>query len=71
MAPCEISDQLPKDKAANTVTSHVLLLSGMFVGGVRCAVRFRMACVGGSVTLEASVRSDREDISVLVAECLA
>lgn len=69
MAPCEGSDQLPADRV-NTITSHILLLSGIFVGGVRCLVRVRMACVSSGVTMEMTVRSDRADISQLVTECI-
>lgn len=70
MAACEGSDQLPKDKSLATITAHTLLLSGVFLGGYRCAVRVRMAIVGAAVAMELTVRSENAEISRLVSESI-
>ena len=70
LSPCENSDQLPTDKPARLVSSHTLLLSGVFVGGVRCACRFRMARHGAGVVVELTVRSENAIVSQLVSESI-
>ena len=72
MSACDNSDQFGRDKAVETILNHTLLLSGVFVGGVRCSCRVRMACVSGQsgVTMEMTVRSERDDVSQLISESI-
>jgi coatomer protein complex subunit gamma len=69
MSASENTDQLPRER---TLASHTLLLSGLFLGGVRCMARIRMASVAGQpgVTMEFNVRSDRADVSQLIVESI-
>lgn len=56
-----------KDRA----TTHTLLLSGTFVGGVPVLVRCRMAADTTGVTLEVGVRSNSMAVSELIANAVA
>lgn len=70
MMPCEGSERLPEGKSPFTISSHTLLLSGIFLGGSRCAVRIRMAYPGSAVAMEFSVRSDKNEVSQLLIESI-
>ncbi|KAI3649958.1 hypothetical protein MP228_005590 [Amoeboaphelidium protococcarum] len=65
----ENSYQLP-NKPLQTITSHALMLSGLVIGGVKALCRMRMACVAGGVTVEVAVRSQREDVSQMICDCI-
>jgi coatomer subunit gamma len=57
------------EKVPIKATTHSLLMSGVFIGGVKVCVKCRMALeAGGGVTLEVSVRSSDSDISQLIAD---
>ena len=62
MQPCERSDKVPEARS-----SHTLLLSGVFRGGVEVLARARLALSEGSVTMQLAVRSGDADVSELIA----
>ena len=67
MTAVENTNQV-KDKAS----THTLLLSGIFVGGIPTLVRARMAYDPSSgVTLELGVRSMSEGVSRIVADAIS
>lgn len=64
----------PIDQTQNVqdrATTHTLLLAGIFVGGVVCHVRCRMAYDPSSgVTMEVAARSSRHDVSERIANAI-
>lgn len=69
MSPC---DGTATVKANAGGKPHMLHLSGVFVGGCSVLARAQIATdpSGGGVVLKIAVRSDNEDISRIVADCI-
>lgn len=62
--PCENSEKVSKERA----TTHTLLISGIFSGGIPVLSRCRMAFAASSgVTLEVRVRSSDGSVSYKLA----
>jgi len=68
MSPCEKTGpkSIPQDK-----TTHLLLLSGNFLGTIPTLVRCRLAFSAPNVTMEIIVRSSDETISQAIASAIA
>lgn len=69
MSPC---DGTATVKANAGGKPHMLHLSGVFVGGCSVLARAQIATdpSGGGVVLKIAVRSDNQDISRIVADCI-
>lgn len=70
MQPCDNTGTVTDVSIKNK--SHTLHLSGMFVGNLTVLVRAQLQlddAVGG-VVLKIAVRSEKKEVSVLVAECI-
>ncbi|KAF1332215.1 Coatomer subunit gamma, partial [Globisporangium splendens] len=67
MQPCE-NTAVPQPKA----NAHILLLSGVFVGGVKVLVKSRIVLdeQSGGMILQMAVRSESEDISQTIMDCI-
>ncbi|TDH65130.1 uncharacterized protein CCR75_000650 [Bremia lactucae] len=67
MQPCE-NTSVPQPKAK----AHILLLSGMFVGGIKALVKSRISLdeQSGSMILQMAVRSEAEDTSQTIMDCI-
>lgn len=65
MQPCEATAQ-PQPKAK----VHMLLLSGVFLGGTRVLARCQIGNNGQQCVLKIGVRSDNAEISQIVADCI-
>ncbi|TYZ66956.1 hypothetical protein PybrP1_012434 [[Pythium] brassicae (nom. inval.)] len=66
MQPCE-NTAVPQPKAQ----THILLLSGVFVGGVKVLVKSRIALSeSGGMILQMAVRSESEEISQTIMDCI-
>ncbi|KUF95046.1 hypothetical protein AM588_10011058 [Phytophthora nicotianae] len=67
MQPCE-NTAVPQPKAK----AHILLLSGVFVGGVKALVKSRISLdeQSGSMILQMAVRSEAEEISQTIMDCI-
>ena len=66
MQPCE-GTAIVQDKARG----HMLLLSGMFLGGLKVLVRTHLSCPQGDGTvLKIAVRSGHPSVSQAVLECI-
>jgi coatomer protein complex subunit gamma len=62
--PCEDSEKVQKERA----TTHTLLISGIFSGGIPVLSRCRMAFSSSSgVTLEVTVRSSDANVGYKLA----
>ncbi|DBA02873.1 TPA: hypothetical protein N0F65_005900 [Lagenidium giganteum] len=67
MQPCE-NTAVPQPKAK----AHILLLSGVFVGGVKVLVKSRISLdeQSGGMVLQMAVRSEREEVSQTIMDCI-
>jgi len=65
MQPCERSDKVPEGKS-----SHTLLLSGMYRGGIEVLVRAKLALSDG-VAMQLTVRSQDQAVSEIMATAVA
>ncbi|KAI9906995.1 hypothetical protein PsorP6_004038 [Peronosclerospora sorghi] len=67
MQPCE-NTAVPQPKAK----AHILLLSGVFVGGVKALVKSRIMLdeQTGSMILQMAVRSETEEVSQTIMDCI-
>ncbi|CAI5712794.1 unnamed protein product [Hyaloperonospora brassicae] len=67
MQPCE-NTAVPQPKAK----AHILLLSGVFVGGLKALVKSRISLdeQGGGMILQMAVRSEAEEISQTIMDCI-
>jgi coatomer protein complex subunit gamma len=67
MQPLEGSGQVMKEK-----NSHILVLAGVFLGGIQTLVRVRMAYDPSSqvVAMQFAVRAATPDVSALVANAV-
>ena len=62
--PCQNSEIISKERA----TTHTLLISGIFSGGIPVLSRCRMAFAASSgVTMEVTVRSSDANVSYKLA----
>jgi coatomer protein complex subunit gamma len=67
MLACDNTGSSIKDKA----TTHTLLLSGIFSGGIPVLARCRMAYApSNGVTMELAVRSTENEVSEKVANAI-
>jgi coatomer protein complex subunit gamma len=67
MLACENTGTITKDRA----TTHTLLLSGIFSGGIPVLARCRMAFAPSTgVTMELAVRSKSSEISLKIANAI-
>ena len=65
LQPCERSDKVPEGKS-----SHTLLLSGVFRGGVEVLVKAKLALSDG-VAMQLMVRSESPEIAELMTTAIA
>jgi len=65
LQPCERSDKVPEGKS-----SHTLLLSGMYRGGIEVLVRAKLALSDG-VAMQLTVRSQDQAVSEIMATAVA
>jgi coatomer protein complex subunit gamma len=65
LQPCERSDKVPEGKS-----SHTLLLSGMYRGGIEVLVRAKLALSDG-VAMQLTVRSEDQAVSDIMATAVA
>ena len=65
LQPCERSDKVPEGKS-----SHTLLLSGVFRGGVEVLVKAKLALSDG-VAMQLMVRSEDPEIAELMTTAIA
>lgn len=65
LQPCERSDKVPEGKS-----SHSLLLSGMYRGGIEVLVRAKLALSDG-VAMQLTVRSQDQAVSEIMATAVA
>jgi coatomer protein complex subunit gamma len=64
--PCERSDKVGEGKS-----SHTLLLSGLFRGGVEVLVRAKLALSEGGVAMQLTVRSQDPQVSEVMTTAVA
>jgi len=70
MQPCDGTGKLKPENTAGT-KPHMLHMSGAFVSGSQVLARAQVAMQGsGGVVLKIAVRSDNEDVSRMVADCI-
>lgn len=67
MQPCDGTGVV---KAADGGKPHMLHLSGVFVSGEQVLARAQLAMQDGSAVLKIAVRSESEQVSRLVADCI-
>lgn len=71
LQPCERSDVVSKG-----ASSHIMLLSGVFIGGIKVLVKSKLSFQATTNTtspqmlLQMAVRSEDPDISQLVSDCI-
>ena len=65
MAPCEGTGAVPADTNA-----HMILLAGIFIGGVMVLVRGQVGMTANGCVLKIKVRSSDQEISQIVADCI-
>ncbi|TMW68846.1 hypothetical protein Poli38472_006314 [Pythium oligandrum] len=67
MQPCD-NTAVPQPKAK----AHILLLSGIFVGGIKVLVKSRISLdeQSGGMVLQMAVRSENEEVSQTIIDCI-